>query len=533
MATNKWLGNAPAIAQVNTITPASVTVGNIFTLRVGGILQVNTATIVGTIGAGGAGDAEVVVTAAGMSNSPKTVTFAVANNDTASQVAGKARTALGLDADVSAFFTISGSGAEIILTAKSYAVNDPTMNIASDNDTCTGLTPQPTSASTTAGNLGVTVTFTATAATVANVTAGLVSAISSSNLLEFSELTAADNTTNLTLTAKEAGKPFTQASSAAQGAGSAGMTLVTSVTTTSSGPNDYAITSNWSLNALPSSTDAVVLDDSSVSILYNLPAAVVTVASYVRTGSYTGSIGLAVYDPVGYYQYRERYWKINPTTMQLGEPGQSGPPRELYDLKTYVAAINIFSCGSPSDPNYPAVAFQNTGSTTSLNILQGIVGVAVDSGSIGTVQNITIGNNGNLSSDVQLTLGSGVTQSGTVTQYGGLLYSDANLVTVNVVGGTVQLNNSVTVTTLNANQQSSVLLYSNGTITTLFLSQSVLDNSRDQRTKTITNCSVSQGFSILDPGKRITFSNGIVLTAGTALSDGTLNLGTGRTLTVA
>lgn len=532
MATNKWLGNAPAIAKVNTITPASVTIGNIFTLRVGGVLQVMTATIVGTIGAGGAGDAEVVVTADGMSNSPKTVTFAVANNDTASQVAGKAITALQADGDVSAFFTISGSGADIVFTALSYAVNDPTMNAASDNDTCTGLTAQPTSAKTTAGNLGVTVSFTATAATVANVTAGLVSAISDSNLLEFSELTAADNTTTLTLTAKEAGKPFTQTSSAAQGAGSGGMSLSTSTTTASSGPNDYSLGGNWSLNAIPSSTDDIVLDDSIVSILYNLPSAVVTVNSLTRTGSYTGSIGLAVYDPVGYYQYRERYWKINPTTMVLGEPGQSGPQRELYDLKTYTATVNIFSCGSPSDPNYPAVVLQNTGASTALNILQGIVGLAVDSGTISTVGNITIGNNGNLSSDVNLFLGDGVTQSGTITQYGGLLSSNANLTTVNVVGGAVQLNNSVTVTTLNLNRQSAVLYYSNGTISNLFLSQSLLDNGRDQRAKTITNTTVSQGYSINDPGGRITFTNGIVFSEGTAISDGSLVVGDSRTLTI-
>lgn len=532
MATNKWLGNAPSIAQVNTLTPASVTIGNIFTVRVGGVLQVMTATIVGTIGPAGAGNAEIVVTADGMSNSPKTVTFAVANDDTASQVAGKAITALQADGDVSAFFTISGSGANIVFTALDYAVNDPTMNAASDNDTCTGLTAQPTSAKTTAGNLGVTVSFTSTAATVANVTAGLLDAIDDSNLLEFSELTVTDNTTNLTLTAKEAGKPFTQSSSAAQGAGSAGMSLTTTTTTASSGPNDYSIVGNWSLNALPSSTDDVVLDDSTIAILYNLPAAFVTVNSFTRTGSYTGNVGLAVYDPVGYYQYRERYWKINPTTMTLGEPGGSGPGRELYDLKTYSATINIFSCGSPVDPNYPAAVFQNTGTTTALNILQGEVGAAIDEGSTSTIQNITIGNNGNLNSDVILTLGSGVTQSGTVTQYGGLLYSEANLVTVNVVAGTVQLNNSVTVTTLNANRGSSVLYYSNGTITTLFLSQSVLDNTRDQRAKTITNTSVAQGFSINDPGGRITFTNGIALTDGTAISDGTLDLGDGRTLTV-
>lgn len=116
------------------------------------VLQVETATIVGTIGAGGAGNATITVTAAGMSNSPKVVSVAVANNDTANQVATKVRAALTADPDVSAFFTVSGSNAAVVLTAKTAAANDATMNIASTNGTCSGLTPQPTSADTTAGS---------------------------------------------------------------------------------------------------------------------------------------------------------------------------------------------------------------------------------------------------------------------------------------------------------------------------------------------------------------------------------------------
>lgn len=533
MAQNKWLGTAPQVAQVNTITPASVTIGNIFTLSVGAIQQVITATIVGTIGPAGAGDAEIVVTADGMSNSPKTVTFAVANNDTASQVAGKAITALQGDGDVSAWFTIGGTGANIVMTAILAAVNDPTMNAASDNDTCTGLTAQPTSASTTSGNVGVSVSFTATAATVANVTAGLVSAITAANFLEFSELTASDNTTDITLTAQQAGKPFTQTSAAAQGAGSGGMSLTTVVTTASSGPNDYSLGGNWSLNRVPDSTDDVVLDNSTVAILYNLPAAFVTLNSYNRTGSYTGNIGLEQYDPVGYYQYRERFWKMNPPTMQLGEPNGSGPGMENYSLKGYNVAIQVDSAGSPSALNSPAVSFIETGASSSINILQGQVGFAWEEGQTALLGNVRIGNNGNLASDVTLTLGTGTTQAGTINQYGGILYAQANVGTVNVISGTVELDFSATATAINANRQSVVNYYSNGTITTLFLSQSGLDNSKDQRAKTITNCTVAQGFAIADPGGRITFTNGVILSAGTSLSDGTLDVGTGRTITIA
>jgi len=115
-----------------------------------GALQVETATAVGTIGT--AGNATVVVTAnIGMTNSPKTVSVAVASADTATAWAAKVRTALAADADVGPFFTIGGAGAAITLTAKTAKTNDSGMNCSLANGTCTGITAAPTSANTTAG----------------------------------------------------------------------------------------------------------------------------------------------------------------------------------------------------------------------------------------------------------------------------------------------------------------------------------------------------------------------------------------------
>lgn len=111
--------------------------------------QVETATAVGTIT--GAGNATVTVTALGMTNSPKAISVAVANADTASAWAAKVRTALAADVNVAAFFTVSGAGAAIVLTAINAAANDATMNVALANGTSTGITAAPTSANTTAG----------------------------------------------------------------------------------------------------------------------------------------------------------------------------------------------------------------------------------------------------------------------------------------------------------------------------------------------------------------------------------------------
>lgn len=118
------------------------------------VAQVETATVIGTIGAAGAGNATVIVTAAGMTGSPKTINVAVANNDTASLVAGKIRTALAADVDVTALFTVGGAAANVIITAITAAANDGTLNISTANGTCTGLTAAPSSANTTAGVAG-------------------------------------------------------------------------------------------------------------------------------------------------------------------------------------------------------------------------------------------------------------------------------------------------------------------------------------------------------------------------------------------
>src|ERR1041384_6064211 len=122
---------------------------------IGGTRQVETATVVGAITL--SGNAKVVVTASGMTNSPKTIPVAVLITDKAPIVAGKMRVVLAADTDVSAFFNVSGAGANIVLTAIDAAANDATMNIATDNDTCTGLTAEPTSANTTAGNAPATI----------------------------------------------------------------------------------------------------------------------------------------------------------------------------------------------------------------------------------------------------------------------------------------------------------------------------------------------------------------------------------------
>jgi hypothetical protein len=137
------------------------------------VAQVETATAAGTIT--GSGNATVIVTAAGMTGSPKTISVAVVNGDTAATWAGKVRTALAADSAVAALFTVGGSTTAITLTRTSPAgvANDSTLNISLDNGTCTGITTAGTSTNTTAGVAGTrqveTLTITGTPTTDGNI----------------------------------------------------------------------------------------------------------------------------------------------------------------------------------------------------------------------------------------------------------------------------------------------------------------------------------------------------------------------------
>ncbi len=119
------------------------------TAGVAGVAQVET--VIATSGATAAGVLKVTVTAAGMNNSPKAVSaWLDATDSTTALVAEAVRAALSADADVSAFFTISGEGANIVLTAKIAAANDGTMAVTNSDAPATNVT-FGASGNTTAG----------------------------------------------------------------------------------------------------------------------------------------------------------------------------------------------------------------------------------------------------------------------------------------------------------------------------------------------------------------------------------------------
>ena len=144
---NIALSNGTCAGLTNVSTSTNTTAG------VAAVKQQENIYVSGTIGT--AGNAVVVVTAAGMANSPITLLVPVASGNSATTVATKVNEALAQNSDITDFFTISpDNGRYVRLTAKVAADNDPTFNISLDNGTCAGLSPIPNSTVDYAGNAG-------------------------------------------------------------------------------------------------------------------------------------------------------------------------------------------------------------------------------------------------------------------------------------------------------------------------------------------------------------------------------------------
>ena len=132
---------------------------------IAGTLQVETATVIAASGITGNGNATVTITSADVVGSPLAVSVAVTTAlTTAALLATALRAGLTANAAVSTYYTVSGTGDDIVLTRKAtstYTVNgtsipvrpatDATLNIAIANGTCTGITTASTSTGTTAG----------------------------------------------------------------------------------------------------------------------------------------------------------------------------------------------------------------------------------------------------------------------------------------------------------------------------------------------------------------------------------------------
>lgn len=269
-----------------------------------------------------------------------------------------------------------------------------------------------------------------------------------------SGVTASSATATLTLTANEAGVPFTftltplEANGGAadlqtiEGAGSA---TTGTTSTANNGPNVWSTAANWDTGAAPVAGDTVHIDNNDDDILYGLSQAGATITAMHIWQSFEGTIGLPKTNSLGteYPEYRTEYLTIDCTTLHVGRGAGNGSGRIKIDAGSVQTAVTAFNTGSPID-DVPAFLWKGTHASNTFTAMgDASVGVAVFGGESATIATLTVDGNANV------LLGLGVTLT-TINVNGGTLEINSNVAgTLTVLGGTVTINGTATVAQLN------------------------------------------------------------------------------------
>jgi len=325
----------------------------------------------------------------------------------------------------------------------------------------------------TVNGVSLSVTGVASANTIA---ADLQALLAASVNPYFQQITWTVNGSVITAIAFVAGVPYIVTTSAVGGGGT--MTgLIQTVADT--GPNHYDNIANWSLNALPTAGDDVVIADNDTSINWGLDqSGAGTYLSFTVKASYLGRIGLDrnvfVIDAEGDNpsntrkdEYREDYLIIRATRVDLGEsfgPGNPvGSSRIKLDLGNVVSTVTVHGTAARSvDIGLAAFRLKTNNASTDLFIRSapGGVGLAKDEpGETSLINLISMGDP--TSNATTLTIGNGVTMSkyeqagGTgfldsaavipeIVNDGGTLFTEGNyqITLINITGGTVVANNN-------------------------------------------------------------------------------------------
>jgi len=372
--------------------------------------------------------------------------------------------------------------------------------------TCTPATIESTDIFTFNIN-GKQISFTATDTTVATTVAGLVAAWNASTEPEAMEVTATDTTTEVTLTADTAGKPFTVTLTETDGGGADTQTFTLATTQANKSPNDVNDGDNWSDGSVPGASDTIHIQHSAVSLLWNLDAlSAVTVTNLTVHDTFTGQIGLPEKNTDGaeYNEYRETHLKLAITNLEVRGTNST---RLNFNVGTVQTAVDVFGTGTSADSNVPTMLFLGTHVSNTASVQKGNVGIAFHGGETSAVVTLKAGWESSAANDVIMVCGAGTTLT-TIDQSNGTLTTNSAVTTMNKSGGT-WTHYAGAVGTIN-NDAGAVYYRSDGTWTTLH-NRGIFDLSRDNRARTGTNTSLYAGCSFIDSAKTVTHSNGIDL----------------------
>jgi hypothetical protein len=399
-----------------------------------------------------------------------------------------------------------------------------------------------------------------TASTVTDVAADIVAMINGTaagtgysrtetgdNVPELQNITAANVAGVITLTADDAGVPFTVTIEETVVAGSGEITA-NGDTTAATGKNFFSDADNWSPNGVPVDSDDILFEDNSVSVLYGLSQGSLTPTSIKIKQNYTGEIGLPLTntdDPANpYAEYRGDYLVIGNATdakdiqIEIGEGDGAGSGRLKIDTDDSEVSYSIVNSGPRADSSLPAILLQIFDANSTLEIDKGDVGVGYNNSTL-DMASIKVGWLTDQIGDSSLVLNDGIDSPVQITQTGGSIAlngSGAYVTTLTIYGGETITGTEVTSMVIVTVEAGTFDYRGDGTITTLIVgSDATATFGHNQQSRTVTNCSLYEGGTLRDPAKTVTWTNGIDL-QHTSIHDGntekvTLDIGTHLTIT--
>lgn len=196
------------------------------------------------------------------------------------------------------------------------------------------------------------------------------------------------------------------------------------------GPNWWSDPENWMANVAKAAGDTIIFENSSVSCLYGIEDDAAT--QFLRLeekASYTGHIGLPIWNSNGYFEYRPRALKSRFTTVVIGEGPGSGSEFTRLDLQAFASTIIVMNTADPENNADSALHILNTHATSILRVFKGNVGVASEvEGQTSQLATLQVGLKDSEESDALVVCGEGLTVA-TIAKSGGYLETWAGFTT--------------------------------------------------------------------------------------------------------
>lgn len=268
---------------------------------------------------------------------------------------------------------------------------------------------------------------------------------------------------------------------------------------------DYQNAANWSLAAVPIAGDDVYFKSGANPVDTNLDNSAVLLSSFHVELGYSGLLGLE--DTFLEIQTPLLYIGTNPTGSNL-----SGGQRVNIDVGS-TTACDIQVEGSnagAADTGKTPVRLRAAHASGRLFVQNGLVSFSDDPANSSTSSLIDV-------SGGQLTVGESVTLTDiNVREAGQILLQSAPSGTVEVLGGLFASALAIAIPTINV-KGGQFVSNATGTITTMVITGGIVDLSKSNVPRTITNCTLQSNAEMIADPDIITFTNNIVMGTGKPL----------------